>query len=131
MTQTKRGAGSRVTRPIGVLIAAGAMLLASCKSLDVPDYQAGSIADLTSGTPTATAVNTAAQGLPLGTRNIQTGGAFGGGLVITFGVIGREGFVLNPTSGSALAPYFEAIDRSLGSGAWSSTYQALRQSNIV
>ena len=123
MTATKRFV-------IALAVTAGTVL-GGCKNLDIPDYQAGSIDDLTSGTPTATAVATAAQGLALGTRAIQTGGAFGGGLVITFGTIGREGLVLNPTSGSALAPYFEAIDRSLGSGVWSSTYSALRQATIV
>ena len=131
MTRATRHSRSRAVSGIAHLAIAGALLFGGCKNLDIPDYQAGSIDDLTKGTPTATAVATAAQGLPIGTRAIQTGGAFGGGLVITFGVIGREGLVLNPTSGSALAPYFEAIDRSLGSGVWSSTYAGLRQATIV
>lgn len=117
MTSTMR----RTTQATLLVLLAGSV--GACKNFDIPNYQAGSTDAITGPSATVTSVMTAAQGLAIGTRGI--------GIVVTFGTIGREGYSLNPTSGSGLAPYFEAIDRQLGSGVWSSGYGAIRQANVV
>ena len=113
---------SRPHRQAAALVA-GLLVAGACKDFDLPNYQAGNASDLTGSEVTVTTLMTAVQGLGIGSRGIMSAS--------NFGVHGREGYILNPTSGSGLAQYYEAIDRSLGSGTWGSGYAALRQANVV
>jgi hypothetical protein len=110
-----------------VRVAATLALLATgaCKTLDVPDYYAGSLNDLLGGTATVTTVLTAAQGLAIPTRDVSSS------FVLTFGEIGREGYSLDPTNPDANAPRLVVPSRVLGAGTWTNGYQGLRQGNVI
>jgi hypothetical protein len=113
----------RAPRLAAMLLATTA--LSACKNLDVPDYYAGSIDELTSGHASPTSVKTAAQGLPIGTRNVISG------IVITWGEVGREGYSLDPANPENQKRRLVTEDRSIASGTWSTGYANLRQENII
>ncbi len=113
----------RLPRLAGMMLAASA--LSACKNIDVPDYYAGSIDALTSGNATATAVKTAAQGLPINTRTISSG------IVITWGEVGREGYSLDPANPESQKRRLVTEDRSIAAGTWSAGYANLRQENVL
>jgi len=111
------------------LAVVSASVIASCKSLDAPDFRATSLSELT-GNPSATVVATATQGLPLVTRDLAVGTSYGG-MVVTFGEIGREGFGLDPDNPDQQARRLVTPTRSLGQEEWRVGYQLLRQATLV
>ena len=110
-------------RSAAMLLAAAA--LSACSNLEVPDYYAGSVDELTNGNATATGVNTAAQGLPIGTRSAISG------IVITWGEVGREGYSLDPANPVNNKQRLVLEDRAIAAGTWSTGYANLRQENVV
>ncbi|MBI4501551.1 MAG: RagB/SusD family nutrient uptake outer membrane protein, partial [Gemmatimonadetes bacterium] len=84
------------TKPSVIFAAAVTVLVAltGCKTLEVPNYNGGSVGELETA-PTRTAVLTAAQGVLYGTRD--------NGWRIKFaGQVGREGWDLDPTNQEAI-----------------------------
>ena len=97
----------------------------ACKTLDEPDYFAGSINALEANDVPLTTLNTAAQGLPILARDVQSG------IVITWGEVGREGYSLDPANPDANARRLVTLDRSISTGTWSNAYQVMRQGNVI
>ncbi|MBI4500700.1 MAG: RagB/SusD family nutrient uptake outer membrane protein [Gemmatimonadetes bacterium] len=100
-------------------------LASACKTLDEPDYFAGSLNALEGSDIPPTTINTAAQAMPILTRGVMSG------IVTTWGEVGREGHNLDPTNPDGTAQRLVTENRAIGSGTWSNAYQSMRQGNVV
>jgi hypothetical protein len=101
-----------------------ALMLGACVDYNVPNYQAGSLTELTND-PSPTVVFTYAQGLPIGTRSVISG------VVINWGEVGREGYSLDPANPGNNIQRLRLQDPSFGSGTWSTGYANIREINFL
>jgi hypothetical protein len=123
MTTTLRN--TRIARAVRWATLAAVIGAGACKTLDEPDYFAGSINALEGNDVPVTTLNTAAQGMPILARDVQSG------MVITWGEVGREGYSLDPANPDANARRLVTLDRSISAGTWNSAYQVQRQGNVI
>jgi starch-binding outer membrane protein, SusD/RagB family len=97
----------------------------ACKTLDEPDYFAGSINALEGNDVPVTTINTAAQGMPILARDVQSG------MVVAWGEVGREGYSLDPANPDNNTRRLVLLDRGISSGTWTSAYQVMRQGSVI
>ncbi|MDH5588897.1 MAG: RagB/SusD family nutrient uptake outer membrane protein [Gemmatimonadota bacterium] len=117
---------------IAVTALLGALTLGGCEvDLAIPDYNNPSLEELVSN-PTPTLVNTAAQGLLIGTRSQM---ASRNGYVSLLGILGRESYNFD---GSDPRFITEMLDGDLdpgspafGANLWNQRYQNIRNANIL
>lgn len=110
------------------LLLAGAVLLGGCSvDLTVPNYNRDSLEGL-QNSPTEGAVNTATTGLIIGAR------ADADSYTRTLGIVGREGYFLEPQETRYLSELIAgALDASsfAGGGLFTLPYRNIRNANVV
>jgi hypothetical protein len=98
---------------------AGLLIAVSCKPVDAPDENAQALSDLT-GTPSVSAVATAAQGLIRGLRGTLT--------TQLYSRLGREGYNLDPGNPQNFPIYYT----TLGDLApWAGPYSTIKLADLV
>jgi hypothetical protein len=113
MTRTLGGTRAHVTG-LAVLLAAVA-----CTPVDAPDQNAQALSDLT-GTPSVSAITTAAQGLIRGMRGSLS--------TQLYSRLGREGYNLDPGNPQNFPAYYS----TLGDLAqWAGPYQTIKLADLV
>ena len=95
--------------------------LGGCTTLDAPDQNASTL-DLLTTAPTRSAVATATQGLVRAMRGDATG------VVVTFGLLGREGYILDPGNPQNTPAYFLVL---ADIGLWGGPYAAIKLADVV
>ncbi|MBI4501202.1 MAG: RagB/SusD family nutrient uptake outer membrane protein [Gemmatimonadetes bacterium] len=103
-------------RPLAVAVA---LVLGSCKSLDVPNYTGASI-DLLEQNPTPSVINSMAIGMLIGIRGLATG-------LETLDLYGRNAFNLDPTEVRSMTT---PMLGPLTSGGWWG-YRNIRNGNSI
>lgn len=109
----------------------GALSLAGCGDLTVPDYNNPSIEDLRDN-PTPAAVRAAATGLLVGARsNISAPNAY----VSLLGILGRESYNFDPSDPrfitEMLAPELNPGSPAFGANLWSLRYRNIQNAQIL
>ncbi len=98
---------------------------AACgRDLNVPDLNQGSLNGLQSN-PSASGIATAAQGLLVGLR------ASAGDNVVLLGIMGREGYDLDPSNPEAPTQFYRNVSEDLAATIWEDTYSNMRQEDII
>lgn len=107
---------------IGRAVALGAIAaVLGCNALDAPDQNGASLGSLTNS-PTATAVEAAAQGLIVGMRSDYTG------VIVSTGLFGREGYNLDPGNPQTEISYYEVLGNQ---AVWTNPYTTIKLADLV
>jgi hypothetical protein len=129
--QTYSRSGRRTWRAAVPPVLLGALLLAGCGDLTVPDYNNPSIEDLR-GSPTPAAVKAAATGLLVGARaNIAEPNAY----ISLLGIVGRESYNFDPSDPrfitEMLAPQLNPGSPAFGANLWALRYRNIQNAQIL
>jgi hypothetical protein len=109
------------TGPRRTLLLAATIVTAACQSLDAPDQNAISLDGLTTA-PTPASVAAATQDLIVGFRQKTAS------MTSTFGILGREGYNLDPGNLQNVQQYFVALGDI---AIWSGPYRMLKLADMV
>lgn len=125
MTPVRRNSTMRRRGPVSALVFVG--VLGACGDFDAPNQNAGTLDELTKGTPARVAVATAAQGLLAGLRGAYAFNAQ------TLGILGREGYNLDVSNPQAVPAFYTL---PAGSGFqnlsyWTGAYTSNKQADVV
>ena len=119
----------RVTLPAAALL--GSLTIGACNSLDITDLNNPPLEAL-EGSPTASAINSAATGLLIGARTGIVGTT---GYVSELGIFGREVYVLSGDDPrfvtELLIGPLEGGNGAFGGAHWAPRYANIRNSNVI
>ena len=108
-----------------------ALVFSACADLDITDLNNPGLEQL-EGSPTASALNTAASGILIGARGGMSGSV---GYVSELGILGREVFYLSSDDPrfvtELLIGPLEGGNGAFGGNHWAARYTSIRNSNIV
>ncbi|HEV8364637.1 MAG TPA: RagB/SusD family nutrient uptake outer membrane protein [Gemmatimonadaceae bacterium] len=119
----------RATLTASALISA--LVFSACANLDITDLNNPGLEQL-EGSPTASALNTAASGILIGARGGMSGSV---GYVSELGILGREVFYLSSDDPrfvtELLIGPLEGGNGAFGGNHWAARYTSIRNTNIV
>jgi hypothetical protein len=122
MTRAKEYRTMRSIRSLRAAAAGvGAVVLGACATLDAPNLNNGTLDDLTTA-PSRSAVSTATQGLVRGMRDNASGA------LRVFGVLGREGYILDPGNPQNTPTFFVLLGDI---GLWTGPYRNIKLADVV
>ena len=116
-------------------VALGALLIAGCKSIDVPDLNNPGLESLEKS-PTRTGVITAATGLLIGTRGLLANNMGSqNGYISLLGIFGRESYNFDPADPrfvtELLIGPLDGGSPAFGGNLWNDRYANIRNANIL